>query len=104
MRKGFMKKQVALLLVVLTVGLVACRSSQMRQTRVPNTFVLYAAEALIAGDRNSIASFVTWSETPQGHSFWRAEQDRLMRGEDLSPMARQIVVDWIMLAKKRDGR
>ena len=67
----------------------------------PTTFVLSAAEALLAGDRRKISGFVTWSSTPQGHEFWAREAASLNSGGTLSPEAEAAVRSWVRAAKQR---
>ena len=65
---------------------------------VPKSFVLASAKELLAGRKQSITSFVTWSDTPQGHDYWAAQQTRLQRGGSLSQEARAIIQAWIAAA------
>jgi hypothetical protein len=67
----------------------------------PKSFVLSAAEALLAGDRGKISAFVTWSNTPQGHEFWSREAASLREGRALSPEAEAAVRSWVRAAKQR---
>lgn len=66
--------------------------------KVPNTFVKSAGEELLEG-HNTVSSFVTWSETPQGRDFWVNEQSRMESGEGLTNEARLAVAAWVAADK-----
>ena len=67
----------------------------------PKSFVLPAAEALLAGDRGKVTGFVIWDNTPQGHEFWSREAASLKEGRALSPEAEAAVRSWVRAAKLR---
>lgn len=67
----------------------------------PRTFVRAAAVDILNGDGAKIPQFVTWTETPQGRTFWRAQYDRAKAGAQITPLARRIIENWVAQSAKK---
>lgn len=62
---------------------------------IPASFDVTAAKDVLAGLPERVASFAIWSDTPQGHAFWREQKKRLESGQGLGADAREAIVQWL---------
>lgn len=84
---------------ILTDWLTAAEAGA--ESPVPPTFILDAAKSAVRSDPEGLITFVTWSETPQGHAFWEAQHQYAQDGETIYPLAERILEHWIELSENQ---